>query len=264
MSLVQRPPAGHDQATGATDRAAKTRRRLRPGPVRRRPRAAAARGRDLPARGVPRAVGLPVPAPDRRRPPSCRPGTDRVVLFHVVSSGTCWVQVEGEEKHWASAGDVIVLPYGDQHRMGGVGESEVVPLMTFLEPPPWTRMPLLRHGRDGALTDVVCGYLHSDDVLFDPGTARLPAGLRRPARGHGGRGVGARQHRLRARPGRRVAARPRRDQHPAPRDAARRGAAPAPRHRARGRPRVAGGAARPGAQPGPRRPARERRSASGR
>ena len=84
------------------------------------------------------------------------------------------MQVEGEEKHWASAGDVIVLPYGDQHSMGGVGESEVVPLMTFLEPPPWTRMPLLRHGRDGARTDVVCGYLHSDDVLFDPALRVFP------------------------------------------------------------------------------------------
>ena len=97
-----------------------------------------------------------------------RPGTDRVVLFHLVSSGTCWVQVEGQEKHWAAAGDMIVLPSGDQHSMGGVGESDLVPLLTFLDPPPWDRMPLLRHGRDGALTDVVCGYLHSDDVLFDP------------------------------------------------------------------------------------------------
>jgi len=96
------------------------------------------------------------------------------VLFHLVSSGTCWVQVEGQDRHWATAGDVIVLPYGDQHTMGGVGESEVVPIRTFLDPPPWARMPLLRHGRDGALTDVVCGYLHSDDVLFDPALRVFP------------------------------------------------------------------------------------------
>ena len=52
--------------------------------------------------------------------------------------------------------------------------SEVVPLTTFLQPPPWATMPLLRHGRDGALTDIVCGYLHSDDVLFDPGLRVFP------------------------------------------------------------------------------------------
>jgi AraC-like DNA-binding protein len=69
---------------------------------------------------------------------------------------------------------VIVLPYGDQHTMGGIGLSEIVPLTTFLEPPPWLTMPLLRHGRDGAQTDIVCGYLHSEDVLFDPGLQVFP------------------------------------------------------------------------------------------
>jgi AraC-like DNA-binding protein len=103
-----------------------------------------------------------------------RPGTDRVVLFHVVADGTCWIQVDGHEKHWASSGDVIVLPYGDWHRMGGVGESESVPLMSIMEPPPWTRMPLIRLGRDGTRTDVICGFLHSEDVLFDPALRVFP------------------------------------------------------------------------------------------
>ena len=110
-----------------------------------------------------------------------RPGTDRLVLFHVVARGTCWVQVDGHEQHWASSGDVVVLPYGDQHRMGGIGESESVPLMSIMEAPPWSRMPLIRHGRDGEQTDVVCGFLHSEDVLFDP-TLRVfpPAFVVRP------------------------------------------------------------------------------------
>ena len=136
MSLVQRPSAGHDHATGATDRAAKT-------------------------SGTPslpdhfdsalqrlRLEGAIFLRAEYREPwayqsltgPATaailRPGTDRLVLFHLVASGTCWVQVGDQEKHWASAGDVVVLPYGDQHRMGGVGESECVPLMTIMEPRP--------------------------------------------------------------------------------------------------------------------------------
>jgi AraC-like DNA-binding protein len=174
MSLVQRPPAGHDQATGATDRAARTSwdpavpdlfdsalRRLRlEGAVFLR-----AEYREPWA-----YQSLSGPATAEL----LRPGTDRVVLFHLVSSGTCWVEVEGQERHWATAGDVIVLPYGDQHTMGGVGDSEVVPITTFLEPPPWNRMPVLRHGRGGDLTDIVCGYLHSDDVIFDPALRVFP------------------------------------------------------------------------------------------
>ena len=41
--------------------------------------------------------------------------------------------------------------------------------------PPWPAMPVLRHGADGELTDVVCGYLHSSDPLFDPGLRGFPA-----------------------------------------------------------------------------------------
>jgi AraC-like DNA-binding protein len=103
-----------------------------------------------------------------------RPGSDRVVLFHVIASGTCWVSVGGAEKHWASAGDVIVLPYGDQHQMGGVGEAAAVPLMMIIEPPPWRRMPVIRHGAAGSRTDVVCGFLHSQDPLFNPALRVFP------------------------------------------------------------------------------------------
>src|SRR5664279_301265 len=103
-----------------------------------------------------------------------RPGTDRVILFHVVAAGTCWVAVDDGERHWASTGDVIVLPYGDQHRMGGVEDAETVPIMSILQPPPWTQMPVIRHGLDGEQTDIVCGYLHSQDPLFDPSLRVFP------------------------------------------------------------------------------------------
>jgi len=102
------------------------------------------------------------------------PGADRVLLFHLVAAGTCWVDLVDGERHWAGAGDVIVLPYGDAHRMGGVQEAEVVPMSSFLPPPPWSQMPVLHHGADGPQTDVVCGYLHSRDPLFDPELRALP------------------------------------------------------------------------------------------
>ena len=173
MSLVQCPPAGHDPVTGADDRAAMTSQPPLPDPF----EAALNRLRLEGAVFLRAEYREPWAYRSMTGPDTAailRPGTDRVVLFHLVSTGTCWVQVAGQEKHWASAGDVIVFPYGDQHTMGGVGHSEVVPLTSFLTPPPWTTMPLLRHGRDGELTDIVCGYLHSEDVLFDPGLRVFP------------------------------------------------------------------------------------------
>jgi hypothetical protein len=67
-----------------------------------------------------------------------------------------------------------MLPYGDQHRIGGVQNPGLVSISTFLQMPPWRQMPVIRHGADGELTDVVCGYLHSRDPLFDPGLRVFP------------------------------------------------------------------------------------------
>ncbi|HEY3603121.1 MAG TPA: AraC family transcriptional regulator [Sporichthyaceae bacterium] len=103
-----------------------------------------------------------------------RPGAERLILFHIVAAGRCWVEVERGERHWASRGDVIVLPYGDDYVMGGVGPAEHVPLVTLMALPPWETMPVLVHGQGGERTDVVCGYLHSEDPLFDPGLRAFP------------------------------------------------------------------------------------------
>jgi len=102
------------------------------------------------------------------------PGEERVVLFHVVADGACWIETEPGERLWAGPGDVIVLPYGDRHRMGGRTEAVPVPIRSILQPPPWPTMPVLRHGDGGPTTNVVCGYLASHDPLFDPRMRALP------------------------------------------------------------------------------------------
>ena len=102
------------------------------------------------------------------------PGADRLIFFDVVASGRCWESLADGERHWASAGDVVVLPYGDQHAIGGVESTEHVPIASVFPPPPWATMPILRHGSGGSRTDVVCGFLHSDDPLFDPALRALP------------------------------------------------------------------------------------------
>ena len=102
------------------------------------------------------------------------PGAQRLTLFHIVASGTCWVAADDGERHWAAEGDVIVLPYGDHHVISGEAPAECVSIMTLLDPLPWTDLPLLRHGGGGAQTELVCGYLHSEDPLFDPALRALP------------------------------------------------------------------------------------------
>src|SRR5687767_10334776 len=102
------------------------------------------------------------------------PGRERVILFHVIASGRSWVDILDDERHWADAGDVIVLPYGHAHRMGGEEPAEVVSMTALLSPPPWLELPMIRHGSGGPATHVVCGYLTCDHPLFDPRMKALP------------------------------------------------------------------------------------------
>jgi AraC-like DNA-binding protein len=59
--------------------------------------------------------------------------------------------------------------------MGGTAEAHSVPIFSLLSPPPWATVPVLRHGDGGERTDIVCGYLHSLDPLFDPRMRAFPS-----------------------------------------------------------------------------------------
>jgi AraC-like DNA-binding protein len=101
------------------------------------------------------------------------PGRTRLIMFHIVAAGSCWVAVD-DDRHWARKGDVVIIPYGNQHRVGGVEPAELVSIATLFDPPPWDELPVVRYGSGGGRTDIVCGYLHSDDPLFDPTLQALP------------------------------------------------------------------------------------------
>jgi AraC-like DNA-binding protein len=103
------------------------------------------------------------------------PGAERVILFHIVARGTCWVAGDDGERHWAGTGDVIVLPYGDHHVIGGASPASCVPITELMKPLPWNDLPAIRHGGGGEPVDLVCGYLVSDDPLFDPAMRVFPS-----------------------------------------------------------------------------------------
>jgi AraC-like DNA-binding protein len=102
------------------------------------------------------------------------PGAERLVLFHVIATGRCWVSVPDGERYWANEGEVIVLPYGDAFQMGGVEPATPTHVTTLVPMPPWTEMPIIRCGGGGDHTNVVCGCLYSEDPLFDPALGAFP------------------------------------------------------------------------------------------
>jgi len=49
--------------------------------------------------------------------PILEPGADRVVIFHMVTEGECHVELGNEPPLKLVAGDVVIFPQGDAHRM---------------------------------------------------------------------------------------------------------------------------------------------------
>ena len=103
------------------------------------------------------------------------PGAVRLIVFHIVAQGSCWVAGDDGERHWAGPGDVIVIPYGDRHDIGGETPADRVSVLSLMDTPPWSELPVIRHGGGGERTDIVCGYLHSTDPLFDPAMRVFPS-----------------------------------------------------------------------------------------
>lgn len=101
------------------------------------------------------------------------PGATRLIIFHIIAEGSCWVEVDGEERCLLREGDIVGFPHGHAHRMGN-GEVEMVPIASLFPPAPWAELPVLTHGGNGERTRVVCVYLHCDLLLFGPFLASLP------------------------------------------------------------------------------------------
>lgn len=103
-----------------------------------------------------------------------QPGARRVLLFHLVPEGDCVLWLDDQTTVALHAGDVIILPYADRHWVGSDVGAPAVPIASLLPAQPWATMPHIRHGGGGAPTQIVCGYLHSDELHFNPVLSNLP------------------------------------------------------------------------------------------
>jgi AraC-like DNA-binding protein len=110
------------------------------------------------------------------------PGAECVVIFHLITEGECWVELGDEQPARLVAGDVVLFPHGDAHRMSsapGLPAAKGARLSAVLA----RRPRQVAYGGGGALTRLVCGYLACDERLARMLLAGLPTLVRVNVRG---------------------------------------------------------------------------------
>lgn len=86
------------------------------------------------------------------------PGTEHLVLFHLVTSGQATVSVDGYGDVRLAPGEIVVFPHGDAHTMGNGPVREFRDASSSLPKVLTGSLALERGGGDGAVTTFVCGY----------------------------------------------------------------------------------------------------------
>lgn len=114
--------------------------------------------------------------PSRELAPMVMPGSDHVIEYHVMMSGSCWGGLIDEPAVFLEEGDIIVFPQGDPHVLASAAGMRSPQDAGFLPPTSSRTLPVrLDFGGSGRdPVHVVCGFLACDARPFNPLLATLP------------------------------------------------------------------------------------------
>lgn len=114
--------------------------------------------------------------------PFLEPDAERVVIFHLITEGECYVELDEQPPLLLKAGDVVLFPQGDAHRMSsqpGLKPATSARLDEILA----RRPRQLNYGGGGTVCRLVCGYLACDTRLAGMLLTGLPTVVRVNVRG---------------------------------------------------------------------------------
>jgi len=90
------------------------------------------------------------------------PTFDACMMFHVVTSGQCWLEVDGAERCLLRPGDLALVPHGEGHQLTSGDGAPAVKLFDAPRELVSDRYELLRLGGGGAPATVICGVVRFD------------------------------------------------------------------------------------------------------
>jgi AraC-like DNA-binding protein len=106
------------------------------------------------------------------------PPVERCMMFHVVTSGQCWLEVNDTEPTLLQAGDMALVPHGRGHRLLHEPGAATAKLFDLPRESVSERYEILRHGAGGAITTMLCGVVRFDNPAADQLIRLLPRTIR--------------------------------------------------------------------------------------
>lgn len=97
-----------------------------------------------------------------------------VSVFHLISAGSCTIQLASGEQHAVGAGDILLMPFADEHRLWSHQSAEMTPAQTLVREGTVPGMWTIDHGGGGEETRMVCGFIESAEFLQTPVFRSLP------------------------------------------------------------------------------------------
>jgi AraC-like DNA-binding protein len=94
-----------------------------------------------------------------------------VIMYHLLTEGEAWAEVEGGPRVRLSPGDIVVFPHGDPHLMGNGLPTIPVDNGRELSRIRAQGLHVARMGGGGAVTKFVCGYM-----MCEPQISRIVLG----------------------------------------------------------------------------------------
>ena len=108
---------------------------------------------------------------------------EHLVLFHLVTEGRATARVEGHADVTLEAGDVVIFPGGDAHRLWNGRVAQLVDTTSLLPKILSGSLALERGGGGGRPTRLVCGYFGCERYAGRLFLAGLPPVLKVHVRG---------------------------------------------------------------------------------
>lgn len=102
------------------------------------------------------------------------PAFEGHMMFHVVTSGHCWLEVDSEEPKLLQQGSLTLVPHGNGHCIRSSQTAAAKPLFDIPVEKISDRYEIMRYGGDGDLTQLTCGVVSFDHVAGRQLVAQLP------------------------------------------------------------------------------------------